>query len=259
MSPNRGSGRRGALAAGAAALAVGAGWWAARPPAPTFEPHPSMPGFRRLAAGATSSGGAGRAAGLVGLPGAAAPGVDTARGAVRADPCRALFGGPVPPGVVPVASFSDHACPCCRVLSERLAAMAAGSGGAVRVGWHELPLLGRGSETAARAALAAGRQGAYPAMHARLMRSGFRVMPAYVEAVAREMGLDAPRLPADMTDPSVEAALRRSAALADLFGFPGTPATVVGRTVLLSAIGERALARLVEREGADGPVPACVE
>ena len=156
-----------------------------------------------------------------------------------------------------MASFSDYNCPYCRVATEDLAAIEARSGGSVRVRWHELPLLGPGSEAAARAALAADRQGAYPAMHARLMRARLLPTPVYLEEAASALGLDADRLLADMTSPEVEARLDRSAAAADAFGLPGTPAMVVGRTVVVGALGDRALERLIERERADGPIPGC--
>ena len=254
--------RRDALVGGgvAASLLLGpAAWRALREPALVFEPHPAVPGFRRIAAGAASSGTLGRFDGLVGLAGPLDATREAALTAVLSDLCGALFGGPVPPGAVPVASFSDYNCPYCRVLTERLAAIEARSRSTVRVRWHELPLLGEASRTAARAALAAARQGAYPAMHARLMRSRFQLTPAYLDAVAEEIGLDPGRLRADMASPTTLAELRRSAALADVFGFPGTPVMVVGRTVVVGEIGESTLERLIARERADGPVPACAE
>ena len=252
-------GRREVLAAaGAAATALlgGGAWLARRGSDLAFEPHPAMPGFR-LVAGGRVSGGSGLGDGLIGLGAAPEPGREGRRERVRRVPCAALFGGPTPPGVVPVASFSDYSCPFCRVTTERLAEVEGRSGGGVRVAWHELPLLGASSRTAARAALAAARQGAYPAMHARLMRAGFQITPAYLDAVAGELGLDAERLRADMASPAIEAALGTSAALADAFGFPGTPAMVVGRTVVVGEIGARRLAALIGRERADGPIAAC--
>jgi protein-disulfide isomerase len=185
---------------------------------------------------------------LLAVPGPPDPAREAAVEAVRADPRAALFDGLAPGGVVPIASFSDYNCPFCRVLTERLAALDAARPRRVRVTWHELPLLGEASKAAARAALAAGRQGAYPAMHARLMRAGLVPTPAYLAEVAEGLGLDPARLLRDMGSAGIDAALRRSAALADVFALPGTPALVVGRTVVLGAVGERTLARLIERE-----------
>jgi 2-hydroxychromene-2-carboxylate isomerase len=85
-------------------------------------------------------------------------------------------------------------------------------------------------------------------MHARLMRAGLVPTPAYLAEVAEGLGLDPARLLRDMGSAGIDAALRRSSALADVFALPGTPALVVGRTVVLGAVGERTLARLIERE-----------
>ena len=252
MKRHRGGLWRWALAGLAAAIVAAWAVPAARDvlaPAPAFEPVRGLEGFRRLAGGPVSTG---PGAALVGV--GAAPGPADGDG-VPADLCRALFGAAPGPGVVPVASFSDYACPYCRVLDERVAALDARPGVAVR--WHELPLLGAPSEVAARAALAAERQGGYGALHARLMRAGFQTTPAYVEAAAAEIGLDPARLTADMDGPEVAERLAESWALARAFGLVGTPALVVGRTLVVGEIGERALDRLVESERALGPPPAC--
>ena len=72
---------------------------------------------------------------------------------------------------VPMASFSDYYCPYCRVQTKRLSEMTNSMPNEVAVAWHELPLLGDSSNLAAKAALAAKRQGAYVSFHERLMRT----------------------------------------------------------------------------------------
>lgn len=174
--------------------------------------------------------------------------------------CSALFGSGTPPsGVVPIASFSDYYCPYCRVLTKRLAALEASSNGTIRVTWHELPLLGQGSLDAAKAALAAGRQGAYTEFHRRLMRTPFRPSRAYIIDVADDLGIDGERMLFDIESPAVLREIDESRALAGLFGFIGTPALVVGRTALQGEIDDATLRRLIARERADGPIPGCVD
>ena len=168
-------GRRTVLLGAGALLVAGAVRFTGREAPLDFELDPVLPGFRHMAGGGASRAAGARFDPLVGISAPPDPAGEALRTAVRGDPCRALFGGPPAPGTVPVASFSDYNCPYCRVTTERLATIEARSGGAVDVRWHELPLLGEGSQTAARAALAAARQGAYPAMHAQLMRS--RLLP----------------------------------------------------------------------------------
>ena len=236
--------RRGLLLAGLPAiLLAGAGGWVLwrRPARFEFEPHP-VPGFRRIAAGPASLGGSP----LVGLDGEPDPELVREVARLTEDPRDALFhaGGPG----VPVASFSDYNCPYCRVLTQELAEMEARSDEAITVSWHELPLLGETSRASAKAALAARRQGAYAAFHERLMRTRFVPDAAYLAALAEDVGIDPGRLLADMASPEIDQELLRSEALARIFGFTGTPALVVGSTVVVGAIGERRLRGLVDLE-----------
>lgn len=171
--------------------------------------------------------------------------------------CLALFGAEPTAGVVPIAYFSDYRCPYCRVLSQRLAALEEEQPDEVRIAWHEWPVFGRTSELAARAALAAKRQDAYAAFHRRLMRTSFVPTPAYLRSISEEIGVDADRLLDDMQSVEVDRELAEARALAAIFGFPGTPGLVVGRTTVVGAMGQAELRALMERELTDGPIEAC--
>lgn len=172
--------------------------------------------------------------------------------------CQTLFGAaPIPMGIVPIASFSDYNCPYCRRLTQRLVALAARDDVQIRLRWHELPLLGPMSVFAAKAALAARRQGAYAAMHRHFMISPVRPSRSYLVGLAESLELDVPRLLADMDSSAIAVELADSAALAARFGIVGTPALVVGRTRVMGAITDRTLIRLIARERADGPIPRC--
>ncbi|WP_375688839.1 DsbA family protein [Pseudooceanicola sp. LIPI14-2-Ac024] len=214
-----------------------------------FEPLAHPEGFRRL-----------RDAAPITAPGPLA-GLDEAEGAVYriapGDLCTALFEGAPPPGTVPIASFTDYNCPYCRVLTGKLAALAEREADTIRMAWHEWPLLGPTSEIAARAALAAKMQGAYTAFHERLMQTRFVPTPAYLGIVAQDIGIDPDRMIADMDSAEVDTQLARTAALAREFGFAGTPALVIGRTVVVGNVTEGTVAALVRQELRDGPVPAC--
>lgn len=222
-------------------------------------------GFRHLAGGDVS-GGLDPVTGLLGA------GIDEAgeagptAGIGREDLCHALFdeaaGSDDPAkvngadGVLPIAYFSDYRCPYCRILSKRLEALADARAD-ISIIWHEWPIFGEVSETAARAALAAKQQGAHGAFHHRLMRSSFVPTEGYLRTVADQAGIDSDRLLADMESAEIERELARTGALARIFGFRGTPALVVGRTVVVGAIDDARLEALIERELADGPINAC--
>lgn len=206
-------------------------------------------GFRRISGG-EFSGGWDPLAGVAGATGTLA--------LEGEDLCRALFGAaPLGADVVPIAYFSDYRCPYCRVLSQYLAVLEEEQHASVRIAWHEWPILGEASELAARAALAAKRQDAYAPFHERLMRTSFVPTPAYLRSISEQIGVDADRLLADMQSARIDSELNATRAVAAIFGFRGSPGLVVGRTVVLGAIGDNRLRALVEREIADGPVEAC--
>ncbi|TCP38660.1 DsbA family protein [Rhodovulum marinum] len=223
------------------------------PPAFPFQDIPGLPGFRRIARGDVTAA----PPLLIGLdpdaPRAPGPGLD----ALRADPCTALFGGAQGGGPVPVAYFSDVRCPWCRVLTPLLLDRAGGAAPAIRLAWHPLPLLGETSVIAARAAIAAEAQGAGAAVHARLSGTRLVPTPAALRRLAGETGIDPDRLLADMTAPRVDDRLAVSRGLADLFGFPGTPALVIGRTAVLGRIAAADLDRLIALEASEAATAPC--
>lgn len=219
-----------------------------------FEPVAKPLGFRRITGGESTSG----FDPFFGIDGGPDEEMQAVVSRVETRVCETLFGDlSKKSNTVPIASFSDYNCPFCRVLTQRLAKMEAESDGHLSIAWHELPLLGDASMIAAKGALAAKRQGAYAAFHKRLMKAPFQTTPEYLAVLAENIGVDEDQLIDDMGSKAVERELRESSALAQIFGFIGTPALVVGRTVVQGEIGENSLKRLIEQERLDGPLGAC--
>ena len=250
--------RRALLTGGAVAVAAWVGGiprlgslWRSRL---TFQAIPGLAPFRELGTtGRLSTA----SALLTGLD--AGPTPDAADEAliaeVRANPCAALFGTQTDRRL-PIAFFSDFNCPNCRILNAILTDHDAKNPGTIRIIHHELPLLGAASTIASRAVLAAQLQGGYTAMHDRLIRAQMVTDLNYVLTMAQSVGLDGKRLVADMQTPAIATALDKSKAIARVFGFYGTPATVIGSTVFLGAIPAADVAQIIEAELA-APVRAC--
>ncbi|PZX14892.1 DSBA-like thioredoxin domain-containing protein [Palleronia aestuarii] len=216
-----------------------------------FEPHERVSGYRRIASEGARSAGAGFDV-LTGL-GRSEPLPPGLAEKVASDPESALFDTPAN-GPTRIAYFFDYYCPYCRVLSEHLASLRATA--EIAVTRHHWPIFGASSDLAARAVLAAGMQTDDDALHARLMQTPIRVTPSYLEELALAVGLSWPELERDMQAQEVEASLQRTRALVRLFGFVGTPALVVGRTVVEGEIPEARLlelARIERPEGGAGP------
>jgi len=193
---------------------------------------------------------------LAGLPSILTPvAPDAAPQPSTPELCDALFGDTAAPAVghrespVQIAAFLDYRCPYCRTLAGIMTAVRADN---VRVIYKEWPILGEPSLLAARAALAADRQGKYPAFHARLMNTRLIPTPKLIEDIADELGIDPVKLREDMRAPAIAAAIARTSALAQALGFIGTPVLVVNRTIAQGDITRRQLDRLIEDEKASG-------
>ncbi len=214
-----------------------------------------VPPFRRLElAGQTSTANIA----LVGLDGPL-PDAGARRArmeTLRTDPCPALFGNSASNSEVPIAYFSEFRCPFCRALERDLESLLAEDPTAFRLVQHELPIFGPPSELAARASVAAARQGKQQELRRRFMRTPMVAEEASVRRVAETLDLDVEQLLIDMSSAGVQAELDRTRALADLFGFIGTPGLVIGRTVLSGAV-PLSLLRQIAEEGKAEPFPAC--
>lgn len=237
----------GLLAVGAAAAILPPVTRWLRTPDLTYQPLPGLPGFRQLAGGGVSGGDPLR----VGLDLGSEAGPASSK-----DICASLFDNPAPEDRVPVAYFSDARCVYCRVLSPMLHEIETDA--PIHITWHELPLLGPASQRAAKANLAARRQGAYRVFHDRLMGTPFVPNDAYIRQIAEDAGIDAGQLLRDMDSDEITSTLARTARIARAFGFFGTPALVVGRTAILGTVERRQLRHVIEAElAATDPWP-CV-
>lgn len=221
-----------------------------------FEAVDQPPGFRAIVGSRISTGSSGPLIGL-GRTKTTDPLVTQAEAIVDGGFCAALFGPATGPSTVRIAYFSDYYCPYCRVLTPLVARLSAELGSGVSVAWHEYPILGKSSRVVARAALAAKRQGAYAAFQERMSKMSFMPTPAYLADLCRSLGISFPQLQADMASEEVSLELAVSAALAQRFGFLGTPDLVIGKTVTQGAVEEPVVRRLIEIERKEGVGNIC--
>ncbi len=192
--------------------------------------------YLTAAGGLTSSG-----LPLVGLEAPAPPRRSVDRAQLQAPRAAHMLGaqGPV------FVAFLDYRCTWCRRHAPNLLAQA--ERGRLRLVVRDWPILGPASTLGARAALAAGLQGAYWPFHEALMTSAFLPTEALVEELSSREGLDTERLLRDQGSPEVDAALAYNAELARGIGAHGTPTYVVEGVVMaggyeidtLLALGDR--------------------
>ena len=151
-----------------------------------------------------------------------------------------------PQGDVTLVEFFDYRCGYCRNMAQALRGLI-GHDPKLRYVFKDMPILSPESATAAKAALAAARQGKYAEMHFALMQAK-ELDPASVLDLARQTGLDPQRLASDMEDPAITAKLEENLRLAQTLGIDGTPSFVVGDQVIAGATEIARLAELIAGE-----------
>jgi protein-disulfide isomerase len=149
-----------------------------------------------------------------------------------------------PNGDVTLVEFFDYRCPYCKQVQPRLQELLAADR-ELRIAYKEFPILGAASVAAARAALAAQRQGKYEAFHDAMMAAKGEMTEDTVYRVAGSVALDVDRLKRDMAAPQIEAVLKAIQALADALDIRGTPGFVVGDQIVPGAIELSSLKELV--------------
>jgi protein-disulfide isomerase len=155
----------------------------------------------------------------------------------------AVLGNPL--GSVTLVQFTDYACGYCRQSVADVDALIAANPD-LKVVVRELPVLGQASVEAARIALAAARQGKYPAFHRAMFASG-PPTPASIVKAAAEAGVDLKRAQADASDDTVASELKRNGEFARELKFSGTPSWIVGDQLFSGAVGLDRLGEAVVR------------
>lgn len=151
-----------------------------------------------------------------------------------------------PQGRVAIAEFFDARCGYCKQLHPVLEqALAADRD--IRVVMLDLPILGPNSVLAARAMLAAQRQGRYAELQDALLRLREEPTEPVLRREAERLRLDWPRLRREMDDPAVARRIQANLALAQQLGIQGTPALVVGEALVPGAVDLPTLQGLVAR------------
>ena len=132
-------------------------------------------------------------------------------------------------GKVTVVEFFDYQCYHCVDMAPVIESIIK-SNPDVRLVFKEFPIRGPLSQFAARAALAANKQGKYYELHNALLTTKQPLTEAGVFEIAKGAGLNVDQLKKDMDDKSVENQLKDNLKLAQDLKLFGTPAFFIGKT-----------------------------
>jgi protein-disulfide isomerase len=134
-----------------------------------------------------------------------------------------------PKSDVTIVEFSDYNCGWCKKAVDEVSKLNKADP-KVRIVMKEFPIFGENSQFAAKAAMASIKQGKYWEYHVALMKER-QVTKDNALKIAEKVGLDVKKLEADMTDPAIEAALKKNAEIAQALGIEGTPGFIIDTKV----------------------------
>jgi protein-disulfide isomerase len=133
-------------------------------------------------------------------------------------------------GPVTVVEFFDYRCSFCKAAAPHIPEMVSANK-SIRLVFKDYPILSQISDTAARAALAAAKQGKYIPVHLAFMAEK-SLDEAAIDRILTEKGVDLDRAHKDMKSPEVEKQLAENRELAKTIGVDGTPAFVIGQKIV---------------------------
>ena len=143
-------------------------------------------------------------------------------------------------GDVTFVEFFDYNCGYCkRAMADMLDLMKTDP--KLKVVLKEFPVLSPGSVEAAQVAVAVRMQDPsgkkYLDFHQKLLGGRGPADKAHAMAAAKEAGVDMARLEKDLASPEVKATIEENFKLAEAMGMNGTPSYVIGKQVVVGAIG----------------------
>jgi protein-disulfide isomerase len=143
-------------------------------------------------------------------------------------------------GDVTFVEFFDYNCGYCkRAMADMLDLLKTDP--KLKVVLKEFPVLSEGSVEAAKVAVAVRMQDPggkkYLDFHQKLLGGRGVADKARAMAAAKDAGLDTARIEKDMASPEVKSTIDENLKLAEAMGMNGTPSYVIGKQVVIGAIG----------------------
>ncbi len=143
-------------------------------------------------------------------------------------------------GDVTFVEFFDYNCGYCkRAMTDMLDLLKSDS--KLKVVLKEFPVLSQGSVEAAQVAVAVRMQDPtgkkYLDFHQKLLGGRGPADKAHALAAAKDAGLDVARIEKDMNSPEARATIEENFKLAESMGMNGTPSYVIGKQVVVGAVG----------------------
>lgn len=134
-----------------------------------------------------------------------------------------------PQGHITLVEFFDYQCPHCKEMAAIVDEIIS-KNPQLRVVYKEFPIFSGSSIYAAKAALAAQKQGKYLAFHDALMHADNPLSNEKILAIAKQSGLDVNQLKKEMKSKAIDTEIKNNQKLAKKLEILATPTFIIGKT-----------------------------
>jgi len=156
-----------------------------------------------------------------------------------------------PDGAITVYEFSDYNCGYCKRMFAPVVALLANNSD-VRMVIKECPIFSPSSLSAAKAGIAAQKQGKFEIFHKSLMTYRGQVTDDAITAAAKAADVDIDQMRRDMDSKETTGIIARTRAAAAALGINGTPGFVIGDTIIPGAVDPAQLQAVIDALRAKG-------
>ena len=137
---------------------------------------------------------------------------------------------------ITIIEFSDFQCPYCKRAKETMDELMKAYPNDIKLAFKNMPLpFHKEATPAAKAALAAGKQGKFWEMHDVLFTNQEKLGAAFYVEQAKLLGLDVAKFQKDMADPAFDVSIKADQDLAAAHSIQGTPGFFVGGVAVRGA------------------------
>lgn len=157
---------------------------------------------------------------------------------------------------ITVVEFSDFQCPYCSRGRDTMKQLMEKYKGKIKLVFKNLPLeFHKNAEPAAKAALAANKQGKFWEMHDAFFDKQDALSEQFYLDTAKSLGLDLEKFKKDMADPAIAKQIEEDKALAAKNQISGTPGFFVNGVAVRGAYPVDYFSKIVDRWLAGGAAP----
>jgi len=151
-----------------------------------------------------------------------------------------------PDGKITLYEFSDYNCGYCKRMFGAISSLLS-SNPDVRLVIKEFPILSQSSLVAAKAGIAAQKQGKFPAFHTAMMTYRGQVSDESIAVAAREAGVDLEQFKRDMTAAETNRIIERTRRAAAVLEINGTPGFIIEDRLIPGAVDIKQLQALIDQ------------